>query len=215
MIDRDLSSYYRNRAHEYERVYEKPERQEDLALLTQMLKELFSGKELLEIACGTGYWTERIAMTAREILATDINNSVLNIARSKKYSNAKVTFRLADFNNLHGHGKHESLFGGFIWSHIKVQDLPDFIRLIKEQVIPGGRLVFIDNNFVKGSSTPIAATDKEGNTYQNRELETGAEYQILKNFPTEKLIRKLLKKESGEIKFTHLRYYWLLEFTNT
>ena len=213
-MNRDLSSYYSNRAHEYEKIYDKPERQEDLTRLSKLLQEIFSGRELLEIACGTGFWTQRIAETAREILATDISSPVLNIARSKTYTNARVTFRPADFNNIHSHGSHESLFGGFIWSHIKVQDLPAFLKLVKEQVVPGGRLVFIDNNFVKGSSTPIATKDKQGNTYQNRILENGNEYQVLKNFPTEKFIRKLLKNESDDVKFTKLQYYWLLEFIN-
>lgn len=213
-MDRDLESYYSQRAREYEKVYNKPERQEDLRRITEILQETFKDRELLEIACGTGYWTEKIAESAREILATDINNTVLKIARTKTYRKAKVTFREADFNRIKAPGNHESLFGGFIWSHIKLKDLHEFIDLLKEQVVPGGLIVLVDNNFVKGSSTPLSGKDKEGNTYQNRSLEGGSEFQVLKNFPTEKSIRRLLKNKATELRFINLKYYWILVFRN-
>ena len=211
-MNRDLSSYYRNRAHEYEKIYDKPERQEDLFRLTGMLREIFSGKELLEIACGTGYWTERIAETAREILATDINNPVLNIARSKNYSNTKVTFRLADFNNIHSHGTHESLFGGFIWSHIKLEEINMFLDVLYDLITPAGMLVFIDNNYVESSSLPISYTDKNKNTYQTRKLENGTEHLVLKNFPSEEFLIRILKERASEIEYIKLKYYWILKF---
>ncbi len=210
----DLTSYYSERAREYEKIYEKPERQDDLQKITLLLKDIFSGRELMEVACGTGYWTEKIAQTAREIHATDINNTVLKIAKAKDYHDTKVTFRAADFNKIKPHGNHESLFGGFIWSHIKLQELDEFVDLMISQVAPGGELVFVDNNYVKGSSTPVAFKDESGNTYQKRILENKKEFLVLKNFPSEKFLRKLLKHKSTEIKFTSLKYYWILIFKN-
>ena len=44
--------------------------------------------------------------------------------------------------------------------------------------------MFLDNNYVEGSSTPIARRDSDGNTFQKRTLEDGAEFEVLKNFPT-------------------------------
>ncbi|HEY6168738.1 MAG TPA: class I SAM-dependent methyltransferase, partial [Verrucomicrobiae bacterium] len=55
-----LAEYYARRAGEYERIYAKPERQADLAALRARLAEAFRGRRVLEIACGTGYWTEVI-----------------------------------------------------------------------------------------------------------------------------------------------------------
>ena len=37
-------------------------------------------------------------------------------------------------------------------------------------------MVFIDNRYVEGSSTPISARDDEGDTYQDRTLEDGARF---------------------------------------
>jgi ubiquinone/menaquinone biosynthesis C-methylase UbiE len=60
-MNTDIVSYYKGRSKEYERIYSKPERQEDLKSATTILQEIFAGKQVLEIACETGYWTEKIA----------------------------------------------------------------------------------------------------------------------------------------------------------
>ena len=56
--------YYQKRAKEYERVYQKTERQEDLKTLHTFLQEQATDKNILEIACGTGYWTKTLATTS-------------------------------------------------------------------------------------------------------------------------------------------------------
>jgi len=56
-----LETYYSNRASEYERVYDKPERQHELEWLRQRVPEILRGRRVLEVACGTGYWTQFIA----------------------------------------------------------------------------------------------------------------------------------------------------------
>ena len=81
-MNSDIVSYYRDRAKEYEKIYSKPERQSDLLLAEQILKDTFAYKDVFEIACGTGYWTQKISATAKNILATDINNTVIEVAKS-------------------------------------------------------------------------------------------------------------------------------------
>ncbi len=98
--------YYRERAREYERIYSKPKRQTDLLLAVQILENAFADKDVFEIACGTGYWTEKISVTAKKVLATDINKTVIEIAKSKKYSPAKVYFQTTDIFNLTNINKH-------------------------------------------------------------------------------------------------------------
>src|SRR5262245_3186062 len=53
------------------------------------------GLTLLELACGSGYWTRVAATTAKAILATDCNPSSLELARSKNLG-PHVTFARAD-----------------------------------------------------------------------------------------------------------------------
>src|SRR5262245_61706148 len=119
-MNQDLTSYYRDRAKEYDKVYLIPDEQEDLIKATEIFQELFPNKTVLEIACGTGYWTEQISKVATSIFATDINESVIEIAKARKNFD-NVIFEVADIFSLKTETKYDALFGGFIWSHILLQ----------------------------------------------------------------------------------------------
>ena len=210
-MNSDIVSYYSDRANEYENVYSKPERQGDLLIAGQILQGIFAEKDVLEIACGTGYWTQKISVTAKNILATDVNGSVIEIAKSKKYAHAKVNFQIADIYNLAGTAEHENLFGGFIWSHIKLEDLYSFIDKVGSLVRKGGTIVFMDNNYVDGSNLPLTDIDDLGNTYQTRTLENGTTYKVLKNFATEEFMKLKFCNKVLDMKFIKLQYYWILK----
>lgn len=212
MTDPELVKYYKERAKEYDKLYTRPDRQENLREASEILKNIFSGKSVFEIACGTGYWTEQMSRTAKSILATDINDDMLEVAKTKNYSPAPVVFQNRNFYDTSRAEQHESLFGGFIWSHILLKDLPTFIDTVHQYVEPDGTVVFIDNLYVEGSNLPIAETDADGNTYQIRSLENGQQRKVLKNFPTETFIRTLLKGKATDIRFISLPYYWILEY---
>lgn len=211
-MNTDLIAYYKNRAKEYESIYLKPERQEELKSSTEFLQRLFEGKSVYEIACGTGFWTEKIAESATSVVATDINKSVIEVAERKLYLKKNVTFEIADIFDLKVKEKCESLFGGFIWSHIQLQDLDKFIVAIHNSVSQGGTVVLMDNNYVEGSNLPITSTDIEGNTFQTRKLEDGSTHLVLKNFPTEEFLRKKLASLATDIQFLQLKYYWMLTY---
>ena len=72
-IETTMASYYAARAAEYDRLYRKPERQDDLQELARFVEDQFAGAHVFEVACGTGYWTEIVARAAASIVATDIN----------------------------------------------------------------------------------------------------------------------------------------------
>ena len=209
-MNTDLIGYYHERAAEYEKIYAKPERKHDLQEAAQILQRIFQGKAVFEIACGTGYWTERLAKTATSIVATDINASVLEIAKSKVYTPATVTFEQADFFKLPIPAQpYKNLFGGFIWSHIPIQEIDAFLETVCRQIEPRGSIAFMDNNYVEGSNLPITHRDELGNTYQTRQLENGNTYEVLKNFPDKAFITSRLQERTTDIKVIWLRYYWI------
>src|SRR5262249_59620687 len=91
-----LGEYYAQRAAEYDEVYRKPERQADLARLRELLPPLVAGRRVLEVAAGTGYWTQVLATTAAAITATDLNAETIAIATQRPHGPARVTFQTAD-----------------------------------------------------------------------------------------------------------------------
>jgi demethylmenaquinone methyltransferase/2-methoxy-6-polyprenyl-1,4-benzoquinol methylase len=206
-----LIDYYAKRANEYERIYEKPERQNDLAILRKLCTKTFAGQNVFEIACGTGYWTQIISQTAKSITATDINEEVLQIARAKNYG-CKVSFQKADALDLNPSPQNNFTSGlaAAWWSHLRKSQIKSFLLHFHRLFPPDSLMVFMDNRFVPGSNTPISRTDDEGNTYQLRKLEDGSEYEVLKNFPDEKEVRTIIGNSAGEICWTELPYYWFL-----
>lgn len=211
-LNDDLSTYYAQRAAEYEAIYAKTERQADLQTATVRLQDIFRRKTVLEIACGTGYWTQKIAETATKILATDINESVLEIAQLKTYPFDNVRFSQEDLYDIQSIPLSEALFGGFIWSHIKLEELPRFLEATHALVQPGGLIVFMDNRYVEGSSTPISEHDLQGNTYQQRVLKDGTAFSVLKNFPDQSALEKTLTGKAQNIQFIQLQYFWICAY---
>jgi demethylmenaquinone methyltransferase/2-methoxy-6-polyprenyl-1,4-benzoquinol methylase len=180
----DLQAYYARRAAEYETIYAKPERQADLARLRTDVAEAFRGRSVMEVACGTGYWTPHIALHAARVDAFDINEETLAIARTKAVDPARVRFATADAYALPAAGPPcDAAFAAFWWSHVAKRDLPRFLRGLHSVLAPGARVVFIDNRYVAGSSTPISRTDTGGDTWQTRTLADGSRHDVLKNFP--------------------------------
>ncbi|WP_299817783.1 class I SAM-dependent methyltransferase [uncultured Pontibacter sp.] len=211
-MNTDLIQYYKKRAREYEQVYQKPERQQELQQLTTLLQGIFKDKTVFEVACGTGYWTERIAETAHYVFATDVNDAVLEIAQAKHYPNENVNYKQADLFKLKQMARYESLLGSFIWSHVKLQEVGAFLDIIHNCLNPGGTVVLMDNNYVEGSSLPLTYHDEYQNTYQTRTLSDGSMHQVLKNFPTENQLRQLLQGIATDIRFVNLTYYWVLTY---
>jgi ubiquinone/menaquinone biosynthesis C-methylase UbiE len=210
----NLITYYSRRAPEYDAVYEKPERQAELRQLEQWLQQETAGRRVLEVACGTGYWTRMMAPTATSVLATDASPEMIALAQAKMPGLENVTFRVANLYELEPEYKaYDTVFGGFIWSHIHLQNLADFLVSLHTQVGKGGRVLFLDNTFVPGTSPPISRTDREGNTYQTRQLEDGARFQVLKNYPVKKQVTRLLNQVARDLQITRLSFYWTLSYT--
>jgi SAM-dependent methyltransferase len=208
-----LEKYYEKRAAEYEQIYDKAERQDELEWLRQRIPALFGDRTVLEVACGTGYWTQYIAKSAKKVYACDINDSVLEIAREKPVAAGKVDFFKADAVTLEGvPAGCDAAFAGFWWSHVKKSGIERFVANLAARLEPGALVAILDNVYVEGSSTPLSRRDAEGNTYQQRKILTGEEYEVLKNFPSADELRDAVAPVAREAHLESLNYYWLLVF---
>lgn len=205
-----LARYYAQITADYEHVYDKPERQADLAALRPKVAELLHGHKVLELACGTGYWTRVIAPAAASVHATDVNEEALALARARQQGD-NVTFAQADaFDLPPAVGQYTAVFAGFWWSHVKREEQDRFLAQLRAKLGKDVLVVLIDNVYVDGSSTVIARTDLEGNTYQFRLLPSGERMEILKNFPADSFLRKRLGTAARDIRTRRWPHYWLL-----
>jgi SAM-dependent methyltransferase len=207
-----MLNYYARRAAEYESIYDKPERQADLIQLRTLIVELFSGRDLLELACGTGYWTQVVAASARSITATDLTPEVIEIAKAKSYR-LQPEFLIADaYLPANIAGNFDAALAAFWWSHVPKEKCVEFLNQLHRRMPSGSLIVFFDNRYVAGSSTPVCAADDNGNTYQDRKLADGSTHRVLKNFPGSQELRALLETKATGVEILELQYYWLVKY---
>ncbi len=207
-----MQDYYAARAPEYDRVYAKPERQQDLRAIEAWLPSVFSGASILEVACGTGYWTQFLAPVARRVLAVDASIETLAIAKAR-VAVSHVEFVVGDAYRLPALAQgHDAGFAGFWFSHVPRDRVAAFLRDVHQALQPGAKVVLLDNRFVSGNSTPIAERDDAGNTYQLRSLDDGSTHRVLKNFPSELELRQAVAGSTSEVRFHEWQYYWALEY---
>jgi demethylmenaquinone methyltransferase/2-methoxy-6-polyprenyl-1,4-benzoquinol methylase len=209
----DMRAYYARRSAYYERVYFKPERQTDLRAMEAWLPTVFAGREVLEIACGTGWWTAPGARNAKAWLATDLNPETMAVARAKALP-ACVQFATVDAYSMAELGQQtfDAAFAGCWWSHVPLQTLPSWLATLHARLRPGARVVMLDNRFVSQSSTPLSRTDAHANTYQNRVLDDGSVHEVLKNFPTPEQAIAMLGPQVRHAQWLAWDHYWALSY---
>ena len=210
----NIVDYYSARADEYEQVYTKTERQEDICRLQDIIPAYFTGRHVLEIACGTGYWTRRIAPRASSVVACDLSPEVLALARARQAETFPVQFRNADAFALDGvSGAFDAAFAGFWISHVQRNDVQRFLTGVHRKLPSGSVVLLTDNRYVDGSNWPITRSDVDGNTYQRRRLLDGTEYEVLKNFPSPAEVRYAIEASGGStISVCELTYYWYVTY---
>lgn len=213
-----MAAYYAQRAATYERVYFKPERQADLRAMEAWLATRFVGRRVLEIACGTGWWTAHGAARAAQWRATDLNTETLAVAQAKPAMAAMaaaVRFQQVDAYTLAelGDATFDAAFAGCWWSHVPLDRLQPWLDTLHARLTPGAVVVMLDNRLVPGSSTPISRRDAQGNTYQQRPLDDGSRHEVLKNFPTADEAIAALGPRARDPQWTVWTHYWALAWT--
>lgn len=107
--------------------------------------QIQSGSSVLEVGCGTGLITRRIAHTGAQIIATDLSEELITRARgSMTFPN--VIFQIANAEELpFGSEKFDVVLGNAILHHLNPhRALDEFHRVLK----PGGRIVFTEPNML-------------------------------------------------------------------
>lgn len=212
-----MQGYYAQRAAYYERVYHKPERQPDLRAMEAWMPGAFAGQHVLEVACGTGWWTPHGARDAASWLATDLSPETMAVAQAKPLP-ACVRFATVDAYTWQGlpqaaaTGPYTAAFAGCWWSHVPLQQLQPWLASLHAHLAPGARVVFLDNSYVQASNLPITHRDAAGNTYQTRTLDDGSVHEVLKNFPSLEQATAAIGPRARQVRWLQHRHYWVLSY---
>jgi SAM-dependent methyltransferase len=211
MSKEQLVGFYAKSAANVERVYDKPERQHDLADLRDGVAQVLRGHVVLELACGSGYWTSVIAQVADSVVAIDINPGMIELAQQRPLAGGKARFRVADALALPDDiGDFTAVFVGFFWSHLERDEQEHLLAQLRKRLGKDVLLVLADDTYVEGSSETVARTDAQGTTWQIVVAPDGERCELPKSYPSDSALRKRLASSVREIKIVRLEYYWLL-----
>jgi SAM-dependent methyltransferase len=207
-----LNAFYSDLAEEYDELLYDAGLEDELDVLEEAVAELFEGHTVLELACGTGHWTETLAYVAQSVTATDINADMLAVARERGLeAEAPVQFEVMDARAIpEAPGRYTACFAGFYWSHIPREAQDKTLKMLRKHLGKDTLLVLIDDVFVEGETMPIAKTDLEGNTSLIIPGPSGDRHEILKNFPTDSYLKKRFADHAREIRVKRTEHYWIL-----
>jgi ubiquinone/menaquinone biosynthesis C-methylase UbiE len=209
-----LEDYYRSRAPEYDRFYQNPVRQEDLARLRAWLTDHVRGRTILEVAAGTGYWTEVAASVCKAIVATDPVSETLAVAATRQLgSNVELltadAYALPQFATAFDTG-----MAHFWWSHVEKQRQQAFLSEFMRCLEPDALVLIIDQIYVEGICPVVSRYDEWHNRYELRTLQSGETYEIVKNYPTDEELQASLAPFAEDIRIMRLHHYWALSARN-
>jgi len=211
-----ITDYYRRRVNEYEKIYfrDDPVRQNEQKIIADVLATVFKGRDVLEIACGTGYWTQFASEAAENIVATDYVQEVMDVAKSKKY-NCSIKFQQEDAYDLSFMDM--SFNGGLanFWvSHVPKEKMQSFLTEF-HRVLKSGATVFLaDNVHIPGFGGELIHKKEDKNTYEIRSLSDGFSTEVLKNYFTENELKKLFEPyaRKNSINIFYGKCFWYVSY---
>lgn len=189
-----MNIYDRARAREYEKVYGRADalRQSELLHLREAMTALFRGKTVLEVACGTGYWTQFLATVVSHVVAVDACRKVLQVAKEKSLDSDKVTFWHGDGYRLDAvPGHFNGGVANFWFSHVPKARVPEFLTHFHARLNHGAAVFMADNVYTEGVGGELVTKKGDTNTYKVRIWENGRSYEVLKNYYGKDALRSI------------------------
>jgi 2-polyprenyl-3-methyl-5-hydroxy-6-metoxy-1,4-benzoquinol methylase len=169
--------YYRRRADEYD-VTAYGDVEAARAHIARLVAQMRPTGRVLEIACGTGLWTEALARLADTVTAIDAAPEVVEIARERVRS-ANVRFEVVDVFSWQPDGRFDVIFFSAWLSHVPTSRLDQFWRALRTLLAEDGRVLFLDEHVDERAKESYVPGRTE---IVERRLRDGSTFHIVKNF---------------------------------
>jgi len=210
--DAILREYYEARAPHYDEAY-AGDAPAWVSEMTGDMRARLSNCRVLELACGTGVWTERLAPAAESITAVDASPAMLAIAAGRLARYPSVQVLIGDAYRL------EEVEGDFTgglamqWlSHVPLAGMGDFLDGWHRRLGPGAQVFLGDNQLTAEWGDDLIRRPGEIDTYEPRSLPDGSEFVIVKNYFTEDQLRALVEPAGDDIRITMGTCWWWLGY---
>lgn len=148
------------------------------------------GRAALELAAGTGLWTQRLAAHFDDVTAVDAAPETLAINRDRLDAAAdRVTYEVADLFTWRPTRRYDVVFFSFWLSHVPPERFAAFWSLARDCLTPDGRVFLLDSRYTPDSTARDHRLEGADATNVTRRLNDGSEYRIVKVFYTPERLR--------------------------
>jgi demethylmenaquinone methyltransferase/2-methoxy-6-polyprenyl-1,4-benzoquinol methylase len=163
------------------------------------------------VACGTGYWTERVARVAARVHAEDVNAETLALARRRRYAPAPVTLARHDAY-LPGIGGFDGGLSALWLSHVDLAWMDEFLAAFHSRLERGAVVFMFDERDTPDRRAPASRMDAAGNRYERRRVAAGGIFEIVKNFFDGDGLARRLAAHGRDFVFEELERFWMLAY---
>ena len=183
-------AYYRARAGEYNQWWLRQGRYDrgpelnrrwftEAETLAGALRSFGPRGRVLELACGTGNWTQHLVRSAGHVTAVDASPEMLAIARQRT-GVSTVRYVQADIFAWRPDAEYDVVFFGFWLSHVPPDRFEPFWELVRSCLAPGGRVFFMDSLPDETSTAIDHRLEGPMSITSDRQLNSGDRYRIVK-----------------------------------
>jgi SAM-dependent methyltransferase len=212
-------AYYRARAPEYDEWWQRRgrfDRGSDLAeewdwqvaQIAAALDTFGATGDVLEMAGGTGWWTERLSRTAGHLTVIDSSPETLDLNRDR-VGRPDVDYLAVDLFMWQPKRTYDVVFFSFWLSHVPRPRFSAFWSLVRSCLAPGGRVFLVDNR-----NDPHPAGEMKdpyivhhGPDLDLRRLHDGSKYQVVEVFYEPDELLSLLGDQGWTAKIEATRWF--------
>jgi ubiquinone/menaquinone biosynthesis C-methylase UbiE len=215
----EMAAYYRARAGEYDEWFERRGRYDrgaaenarwfaEAGEAFAALEGLAMGGEVLELAPGTGIWTERLLRTAATVTAVDASPEMVAINRAR-VGEGRVRYVLADLFAWRPDRAYDGVCFGFWLSRVPRERLAGFLGTVASALKPGGKIFFVDSRWEPTATSPDQRLPEAGEQLMTRRLNDGRAYRIVKNFYEPVLLAERCREAGLEVEVRETATYFV------
>jgi demethylmenaquinone methyltransferase/2-methoxy-6-polyprenyl-1,4-benzoquinol methylase len=215
----EQAHYYRERAGEYDEWWFRRGRydhgaeftvrwQAEVAEVEAALDRFEPTGDVLELACGTGLWTARLALKAARVTALDASEETLALARAR-VKEPGVSFLQADLFAWEPSANFDVCFFSFWLSHVPEERFESFWEKVARSLRKGGRVFFIDSLRSERATAVDHQLPQRGSETMLRRLDDGREFRIVKRFHEPESLGARLAELGWKAEITETSDYFL------
>ncbi|MCY3635229.1 MAG: methyltransferase domain-containing protein [bacterium] len=216
----EQQAYYRARAGEYDEWWERLGRHDqgpranarwadDIEELREIFDSLPLDGDVVELAPGTGYWTELLAGRARSVTAIDGAAEMIACNRARLGHKAEVvTYVQQDIFGWTPPRRFDAMVFCFWISHVPRRRLAEFLANCREALHVGAPVFFVDSLPEPTGFAVDQVPPDDHSELTQRLLNDGREFTIIKNFYDPKELRDAALSADIQLEVGHTSTYF-------